>query len=71
MFDHPDDEWRLDTLDEKDKTIVRGVFERWKYTNEEYFYFWTYDDLQLDGNFSLEDLKTFVKAMELMEERRK
>jgi len=58
----------LGSLENEDKVIARNVFEKSEFPDQ-YFKFWSYDDLQLDGNFSLMSLKVFVKVMELMEER--
>ena len=61
----------LSSLEKDDKELVKKILNESNYTNEEYFWFWGWDDIQFDGNFTLNDLKTWVKVMQALEDKHK
>jgi hypothetical protein len=56
-------------LDETDREILARTLEEFGVNPEDFWRFWSWDELQLDGDFKLQELKAFVKAMERMAER--
>lgn len=53
-------------LSAADKKILENVMA--DYEPDGYYRFWSFSTLQLDGDFTLQDLEKFVEAMKRMRE---
>jgi hypothetical protein len=56
-------------LSEEDEAILANTLAEYKVSPKEWWRFWSWDELQLDGNFKLCELQALVRAMERMAER--
>ena len=59
-----------DFFEDEDLAILRRTLSEFMVTPEGFWRFWSWKELQLDGNFNLPELQALVKAMERIAERR-
>lgn len=53
-------------LDKENRSTAQEIYSKYKseYDDIDFVRFWSEKEIQLDGNFSLEELKMFVEMME-------
>lgn len=58
--------YKEEFLNDDDSKILNDTINKYGCDPDEFYRFWNYDELQLDGNFSLQELKVLTEAMEKM-----